>query len=127
MSNIFDIPQIPASPIENLQNDLHIGFGGDVAKRIQKVRWTDETRSTKVFPENVDALMGAFVMAQATEDEVYVKAQGSDLTKQRLEKDAQKRTCAKALVMTHAYSNAIIDKVEEALKNGIVGNEDDDW
>ena len=42
-------------------------------------------------------------------------------------KDAQKRTCAKALVMTHAYSNAIIDKVEEALKNGIVGNEDEDW
>jgi hypothetical protein len=44
-----------------------------------------------------------------------------------VEKDAQKRTCAKALVMTHAYSNAIIDKVEEALKHGIVGNEDDDW
>ena len=44
-----------------------------------------------------------------------------------VEKDAQKRTCAKALVMTHAYSNAIIDKVEEALKNGIVGNEGDDW
>lgn len=44
-----------------------------------------------------------------------------------VQKDAQKRTCAKALVMTHAYSNAIIDKVEEAIKNGIVGNEDDDW
>ena len=44
-----------------------------------------------------------------------------------VEKDAQKRTCAKALVMTHAYSNAVIDKVEEALRNGIVGNEDDDW
>ncbi len=44
-----------------------------------------------------------------------------------VEKDPQKRTCAKALVMTHAYSNAIIDKVEEALRNGIVGNEDDDW
>ena len=42
-------------------------------------------------------------------------------------KDAQKRTCAKALVMTHAYSNAIIDKVEEALRSGIVGNENDDW
>ena len=42
-------------------------------------------------------------------------------------KDVQKRTCAKALVMTHAYSNAIIDKVEEALKNGLVGNEDEDW
>ena len=44
-----------------------------------------------------------------------------------VDKDPQKRTCAKALVMTHAYSNAIIDKVEEALKNGIIGNEDDDW
>ena len=44
-----------------------------------------------------------------------------------VEKDPQKRTCAKALVMTHAYSNAILDKVEEAVKNGIVGNEDDDW
>ena len=44
-----------------------------------------------------------------------------------VEKDSKKRTCSKALVMTHAYSNAIIDKVEEGLKNGIVGNEDDDW
>ncbi len=44
-----------------------------------------------------------------------------------VEKDPQKRTCSKALVMTHAYSNAIIDKVEEALKNGIVGNDDADW
>ena len=44
-----------------------------------------------------------------------------------VEKDAQKRTCAKAIVMTHAYSNAVLDKVEEAIKNGIVGNEDDDW
>ena len=44
-----------------------------------------------------------------------------------IEKDPQKRTCAKALVMTHAYSNAIIDKVEEAVKNGIVGNDDEDW
>jgi len=26
-----------------------------------------------------------------------------------------------------AYSNAIMDKVEEALKNGMVGNEDEDW
>lgn len=44
-----------------------------------------------------------------------------------VEKDAQKRTCAKALVMTHAYSNAVLDKVEEAVKNGLVGNEDEDW
>jgi len=44
-----------------------------------------------------------------------------------VEKDPQKRTCAKALVMTHAYSNAIMDKVEESLKNGITGVDDDDW
>ena len=44
-----------------------------------------------------------------------------------VEKDNKKRTCSKALVMTHAYSNAIMDKVEEAVKNGIVGNEDEDW
>lgn len=44
-----------------------------------------------------------------------------------VQKDPQKRTCAKALVMTHAYSNAILDKVEEAIKNGIVGNDNDDW
>ena len=29
--------------------------------------------------------------------------------------------------MTHAYSNAIIDKVETAIKTGITGTEDDDW
>lgn len=44
-----------------------------------------------------------------------------------VEKDSKKRTCAKALVMTHAYSNAIMDKVEEAVKNGIVGNDVDEW
>lgn len=44
-----------------------------------------------------------------------------------VQKDAQKRTCSKALVMTHAYSNVVMDKVEEALKNGIVGNEEEDW
>ena len=44
-----------------------------------------------------------------------------------VQKDAQKRTCSKALVMTHAYSNVIMDKVTEAVKNGLVGNEDDNW
>lgn len=44
-----------------------------------------------------------------------------------VEKDRQKRTCAKALVMTHAYSNVVMDKIEEAVTKGIVGNEDDNW
>ena len=42
-------------------------------------------------------------------------------------KDSKKRTCAKALIMTHAYSNAIMDKVDEAVKNGTVGDDGDDW
>ena len=29
--------------------------------------------------------------------------------------------------MTHAYSNAVMDKIEEAVRNGIVGNDDEDW
>ena len=37
-----------------------------------------------------------------------------------VEKDSKKRTCSKALIMTHAYSNAVMDKIEEAIKNGIV-------
>ena len=44
-----------------------------------------------------------------------------------VEKDRQKRTSAKALVMTHAYSNVVMDKIGEAVKNGVVGGEDDDW
>lgn len=44
-----------------------------------------------------------------------------------VEKDNKKRTSAKALVMTHAYSNVVMDKLQEAVTHGIVGNEDDDW
>lgn len=44
------------------------------------------------------------------------------------EKDAfkAKRTSSKAIVMTYCYSQVVLDKVEEAIKNGMVG-EDDDW
>ena len=38
-----------------------------------------------------------------------------------------KKTSAKSLVMTHAYSNVIMDKIKEAALNGVVGNENDDW
>ena len=42
-----------------------------------------------------------------------------------VEKDSKKRTSSKAFVMTHAYSNAVLDKIEDAVKNGTVG--DDNW
>lgn len=38
-----------------------------------------------------------------------------------------KKTSSKALIMAHAYSNVIMDKIEEAVKNGLVGSENDDW
>lgn len=44
-----------------------------------------------------------------------------------VEKDSHKKTSAKALVMAHAYSNVIMDKIEEAVKNGVSGNENEDW
>lgn len=44
-----------------------------------------------------------------------------------VEKDKHKKTSAKALVMTYAYSNVMMDKIEEAVKNGLTGNEGDDW
>ena len=43
------------------------------------------------------------------------------------EKDSHKKTSAKALVMAHAYSNVIMDKIEEAVKHGVAGNENDNW
>lgn len=44
-------------------------------------------------------------------------------------KDAYKakKSSSKALVMTHAYSNVVMDKIQEAVTNGLVGNENDDW
>ena len=117
-SDILSIPQIAVPDLANIQNDLHIGQGTDISKRLQKARWTDDTRATKVFPDNVDALMGAFVSAQATEDEVYVQTQGSDLTKRRLEKDAQRDVLYKEIrktVDTFATLSIFPEKQQKAL------------
>jgi hypothetical protein len=43
------------------------------------------------------------------------------------QKDSHKKTSCKALVMSHAYSNVVMDKIEEAITNGFSGNEGDDW
>lgn len=42
-------------------------------------------------------------------------------------KDGHKKASSKALIMAHAASNAILDKIEECIKNGMVGNEEDEW
>lgn len=43
------------------------------------------------------------------------------------EKDSHKKTSSKALIMSHAYSNVVMDKIEECIKNGLTGNENEDW
>lgn len=42
-------------------------------------------------------------------------------------KDKHKKTSAKAFIMTHAYSSVILDKIENAVKNGLTGTEAEDW
>lgn len=42
-------------------------------------------------------------------------------------KDSHKKTSCKALVMAHAYSNVVMDKIEECIKNGLTGNETEEW
>ena len=118
MSSILDIPQIAVTPMESLQNDMHIRQGADISRRLQNARWTDSTHATKVFPDNVDALMADFIAAQAAEDEVYVLSQASEFTKQRLEKDAQRDTLYKEIkrtVDTFATLSIFPDKQAAAL------------
>ena len=62
--------------------------------------------------------MGAFVSAQATEDQVYVLSQGSDLTKRRLEKDNQRDVLYKEIrktVDTFATLSIFPEKQAKAL------------
>ena len=118
MNNILDIPQLPAFDPGNMQNDLHIGLTGDLKKRILKVRWTDEARTQKAFPDNVDELMGQFILAQQDEDQAYLIAQGSDLTRQRLEKDRQRDQLYKEIrrtVDTFATLSIFPEKQQKAL------------
>lgn len=42
-------------------------------------------------------------------------------------KDKHKKTSSKAFVMAYAYSNVFMDKIEECVKNGMIGNENDNW
>jgi len=105
----------------------------------EKIRVTYTVQNYDILKD----ISGGWISLTETDDKTYgdSKRKKDDKTNANLydeqweiarhypfvEKDAQKRTCAKALVMTHAYSNAVLDKIEEAVKNGLVGNEDEDW
>ena len=77
MSNILDIPQIAVFDPGNLQNDLHIGFTGDLKKqRLEKDRQRDvlwkEIKKTvdtfatlTIFPDKKALKAGGLLLALA--------------------------------------------------------------
>ena len=87
---ILDIPQVRDFSYDSLQSDLHMGFGGDIKTRFENARWTDAGHTVKRFPNKVDAQIEPFIAAYNAEDDAYVIAQGSDLTKQRDRKDSER-------------------------------------
>lgn len=87
---ILDIPQVRDFSYDSLQSDLHMGFGGDIKTRFENARWTDAGHTVKRFPNKVDAQIDPFIAAYNAEDDAYVIAQGSDLTKQRDRKDSER-------------------------------------
>lgn len=89
-----------------------------------RVRVTYTVPAYNVVKLNGGGILGAFGGTVPTRDE---QTWPIEKCFPFVEKDSHKKTSSKALVMAHAYSNVILDKIEEALKNGITGNEDDDW
>ena len=119
MVDIKQIPQIPVFSLESLQNDLHIGFAGDLARRIDRARWADEGRTSNVFPPLVDTLMASFLSAQLDEDEAYSVSQASLLTARRLEKDRRRDALYRAIrrtVATFASLSIFPDRQAAALR-----------
>ncbi len=66
---------------------------------------------------------------ESVEDIIFQKNILLDQCYPFAEKDGHnaKKTSSKALVMSYAYSNVLLDKIEEAAKHGLVGNENDNW
>lgn len=79
----------------------------------------------------VDKYVGGGVMGSISGSKAVKSAEKWALEKcfPFQEKDGYKakKSSSKALVMTHAYSNVVMDKIEEAVKNGLIGNENDNW
>lgn len=92
-----------------------------------KVRVTYTVQNYEVIKSTGGGWVGAIAGTPTTN--VAHEKWGLDTCYPFIEKDGHKakKTSSKALIMTHAYSNVIIDKIEEVVKNGLVGNEGDDW
>lgn len=90
----------------------------------EKIRVTYTVPAYSVVVLQGGGIMGALAGTPATRsDETWAIDQCFPF----VAKDGHKKTSAKAFVMTHAYSNVMMDKIEEAVKNGLSGNEGDNW
>lgn len=80
---------------------------------------------------DVDIYEGGGVLGILADDQVvsHKEKWGLDTCYPFAKKDQHiaKKTSSKALVMAHAYSKVIMDKIEESVKNGLIGNDNDDW
>lgn len=96
-----------------------------------KIRITYTVQDYEVEKRNGGGILGAFTFSSNNNTPPVITEEKWTLEKcfPFVEKDSHvaKRTSSKALVMTYAYSNVIMDKIEEAAKNGLVGNENDKW
>lgn len=97
---ILDISQVGYFDLDNLQNDLHIGFGLDIKTRFLSARYTDQAQTQKFFPTKVDELIEPYATAYDAEDDAYIISQGSDLTKQRDKKDSERDALQKEITRT---------------------------
>ena len=91
----------------------------------EKVRMTYTIQAYNVNKLAGGGFVGAMSGARPVRaDETWVLEKCFPFTK---EKDSHKKTSSKALIMAHAYSNVMMDKIAEAVKNGLSGNEGEDW
>lgn len=122
-------------------NDIAGHIGGMNAYRVSirpiiktdikdnKIRITYTVQDYEVEKSNGGGVLGAFGNQNNTPPVITEEKWTLEKCFPFLEKDGHgaKKTSSKALVMTYAYSNVIMDKIEETAKNGLVGNENDNW
>lgn len=90
----------------------------------EKIRVTYTVPAYSVVVMIGGGIMGAFAGTPPTRSD---QTWSIDQCFPFAEKDSHKKTSAKALVMTHAYSNVMMDKIQEAVQHGLTGNESDNW
>ena len=115
--DILDIAQVQGFAFDNLQNDLHIGFGQDIKMRLEN-SLAHDTPEHPVFPPKVMAQVAPYFTAYQAEDQAYILVQASNMTKLRKSKDGERDDIYKEVkrtVDTFATLSIFPDKQQAAL------------